>query len=229
MSATKSVRIGSAIFNADHGHLADVVAELDQAGIDFYHWDVFDGHFIPELGFPPRALQAVRHLTGKPFEVHLAVVELKQFVTALATAGADLIFIPAESTPLLFEGISLVRNAGLKAGISIALGTPLSAIVEILPFVDSVLVLSRAYGEATAGAHFVSQSMSKVKAIRALMKQDGLALDIEVAGGLSAETAASAVAAGATSVVFGSTLHKNKNLTQRLRELRDAVGSIAAT
>ena len=182
------VRIGSAIFNADHGHLADAVVELDRAGIDFIHWDVFDGHFIPDLGFPPRTLQAVRPLTRVPFEVHLAVTDLRALIQPLAKAGANLVFVPVESTPLLFEGVTLVREEGMKAGVSLAVGTPVSAIVEVLPHVDAVLLLSRVYGETVSKVRFMPQTLRKVEALREISSREGLTLDIQVVGGLSIES-----------------------------------------
>lgn len=228
MTGARVVRVGSSIFNADHGHLADVTTELDRAGIDFIHWDVFDGHFIPELGFPPRTLQAVRPLTGKPFEVHLAASNIRNLINPLVKSGANLIFVPVESTPLLYEGIALVREAGLRVGVSLALCTPVSAITEALPYVDSILVLSRVYGETVAKAQFMPRAIRKVEAIRTAVERDGLEVDIEVAGSLSIETARTVVAAGATSVVFGGTLHKAADLSQRLSELRNALGSTVA-
>lgn len=223
MSESKSVRIGSAIFNADHGHLADAIVELDRAGIDFFHWDVFDGHFIPDLGFPPQTLQAVRSLTTKPFEVHLAVVEVRRFIAPLAAAGADLIFVPAESTPLLYEGVSWVRDAGLKVGVSIAVGTALAQIEGVLPYVGSVLVLGRIYGEAMGKTYYLPQAIRKIESLHALLECNQLATDIEAAGSLTPETAKQAIAAGATSIVFGGALHKTDSLTQRLATLRDAL------
>jgi hypothetical protein len=117
---SEHVRIGSAIFNADHGHLADAVTGLDRAGIDFIHWDVFDAHFIPDLGFPPRTLQAVRSLTQVPFEVHLAVADLRTFIAPLAKAGANYMnsqLIRMEAVANGYhEGIALDANGLVSEG-----------------------------------------------------------------------------------------------------------------
>lgn len=220
MSGDRHVRIGSAIFNADHGRLAEAVAELDQAGIDFFHWDVFDGHFIPDLGFPPRTLASVRSLTDAPFEVHLGVVDIKRFIAPLADAGADLIFAPAESAPLLFEAVSWVRQAGVGVGVSIAVGTSIRCIEEVLPYVDSVLVLGRVYGESVGAKRFLPEAIAKVESLRSLLDRRGLEVGIEAAGTLRADTAKQVLAVGAGSVVFGSGLHKSDSLTDRLQELR---------
>lgn len=219
-----TVRIGSAIFNADHGRLAEAVLELHDAGIDFFHWDVFDGHFIPDLGFPPQTLCAVRDLTDKPFEVHLAAIEAVKFVPPLAGAGADLVFIPTESTPLLYEAVLSVHEVGLKAGVSLAVGTPVSGIEPVLPFLESVLVLGRVYGETVTQARYLPQAVQKVGRLHALRQEHDWTFGIQAAGSLRPDTAIEVIAAGADSVVFGAALHGAEDLAARLEELRRSLG-----
>src|SRR5215210_5552836 len=99
------VRIGSALFNADHSKLGDELRRVEAAGVDFIHFDVFDGYFVPDQGFPARTIKWLRPLTKLPFEVHLAANDPQRFLAPLAKAGVDLVFLPAESTPLLYETI----------------------------------------------------------------------------------------------------------------------------
>lgn len=220
MSGDRAIRIGSAIFNADHGYLADIVLELHRAGIDFYHWDVFDGHFIPELGFPPQTLRAVRALTDRPFEVHLATEDALRFIKPLVEAGANLIFIPTESTPLLYETVLEVNESDLKSGVSLAVGTPVSRIEGVLPYVDSVLVLGRVYGEAATKSQYLPQAVEKVKHLRAIQQEKDWEFEIQAAGSLDPDTVLEVIAAGADAVVLGAALHKSDDLTKRLSELQ---------
>jgi len=218
------VRIGSAIFNADQGHLADAVTELDRAGIDLFHWDIFDGYFVPGLAQSPRVMHAVRHLTDKPFEVHLCVVDVRRFVPMLSEGQADLVFVPAETSELLYECVETVRNCGMSPGVSLSVGTPLSKIEEVLPFVDSVLVLGRFNGETVGKTHYLPQAVEKVGALSQMLQRKGLQVSVEAAGSLSIETAREAIAAGADTVVFGGPLHRSQvGIAQRLAELRAAL------
>jgi ribulose-phosphate 3-epimerase len=224
MTMGKNVRIGSAIFNADQGHLADAVTQLDHAGIDLFHWDVFDGYFVPGLAQSPRLMRAVRHLTDKPFEVHLCVVDVRRFIPLLSEGQADLVFVPAETSDLLYECVEMVRQCGMSPGVSLSVGTPLSQIEEVLPFVDSVLVLGRFNGEAVGKTYYLPQAIEKVSALSQMLQRQGLPVRVEAAGSLSVETARQAIAAGADTVVFGGTLHRaEKGAAERLAELRAAL------
>jgi len=221
----REIRIGSAIFNADQGHLADAVTQLDRAGIDLFHWDIFDGYFVPGLAQSPRLMRAVRHLTDKPFEVHLCVMDVKRFLPQLAEGQADLVFVPAETSDLLYECVETVRQCGMSPGVSLSVGTPLSKIEPVLPFVDSVLVLGRFNGEAVGKTFYLPQAIEKVGVLSQMLQRKGLAVSVEAAGSLSVETARQAIEAGADTVVFGGTLHRAQvALDQRLAELRAALG-----
>jgi ribulose-phosphate 3-epimerase len=221
-----NVRIGSAIFNADQGHLADAVTQLDSAGIDLFHWDIFDGYFVPGLAQSPRLMRAVRHLTAKPFEVHLCVLDVRRFVPLLSEGPADLVFVPAETSDLLYECVETVRHCGMRPGVSLSVGTPLSKIEEVLPFVEGVLVLGRFNGETVGKAHYLPQAVEKVGALSQMLQRKGLQVSVEAAGSLSIETARQVMEAGADTVVFGGTLHgTQKGLAERLAELRAALSS----
>ena len=115
------VRIGSAFFNADHTRLGDELRRTEAAGVDFFHFDVFDGYFVPDQAFPARTIKALRPLTTLPFEVHLAANDPMRFLGPLAEAGVELVYLPAESTPLLYEAIYALREKGLRAGLCLAL------------------------------------------------------------------------------------------------------------
>lgn len=223
MSDERKIQIGSAIFNADQGHLADAISVLDAAGIDFFHWDVFDGHFIPDLGFPPQTIKAVRHLTRKPFTVHLAANEPAKFLKPLAEAGADLVYLPVESEPLLYEAVVKAKESGLKAGISLAVGTSVESIAAVLPFIDSIMVLGRVYGETVLRTNYLPQAIAKITLLKDIARENNYSYEIEAAGSLTIETAIMAIKAGADSMAFGKTLHNTDDPSRKLFEIKQAI------
>ena len=222
---TSTVRIGSALFNADHGHLADEVKRIEAAGIDFLHFDIFDGHFVPDLAFSPRTMQTLRSLTTLPFEVHLAANDPVRFLPALAKAGANLVFLPAESTPLLYESIFSVREQGLQVGLCLALGTPLSVLEPVLPMLDAVLLLGRVTGEGQRGRTFNNLLLPRLRAVRQMIDQGGYTVDLQAAGGLEIDDCQATVAAGATSLPIGGALHRERALTEFVAHLRTTLAS----
>lgn len=214
------IRIGSAIFNADHGHLADEMRRLEDAGVDFVHLDVFDGYFVPDLGFPARTIATLRKHSRLPFEVHLAANDPLRFVPALVDAGADLIFLPAETTPLKYEAVFAVREQGCNVGLWLSLGTPLSGLEPVLPMLDAVLLLARVTGESKRGASFNPFVLDRVRRVRGWIDTGGYAIDLQAAGGLNANNMPQTVAAGARSLPVGSTLYRTQDMGRIVAELR---------
>jgi D-3-phosphoglycerate dehydrogenase len=221
------IRIGSALFNADHGTLAAEVRRIEAAGVDFLHFDVFDGHFIPDLAFPPRTMAALRPLTRLPFEVHLAAHDPLRFLPALKHAGADLIFLPAESTPLLYEAIYAVREHGMQAGLCLALGTPLAVVEPVLSMLDAVLLLGRVIGEGERGRSFNRLLLNRIQTVRQMIDAGDLTVDLQAAGGLETEDCRAVVDAGATSLPIGSALHREPDMPAYLAFLRSQLGQAA--
>jgi len=218
------IRIGSALFNADHGNLAAELRRVEEAGVDFIHWDVFDGRFVPDLAFPPRTIATLRPRTRLPFEVHLAAEEPLRLLPALKEAGADLVFLPAEATPLVYEAIFAARELGLSAGLSLALGTPLGVLEPVLPLLDAVLLLGRVIGEGQRGRDFNRLLLGRVAAVRRMIDDQRLSLDLQAAGGLETDSCVAAVAAGATSLPLGGALHREPDMGAYLGMLRAELG-----
>lgn len=218
-------RLGAALFNGDHGRLADEVGRIDAAGLDFVHLDVFDGHLVPELGFPPRTIAAVRPLTRLPFEVHLAAVDPLRFVPPLADAGVDLVLLHVEAMALPFETIFAAREHGVRVGVAVTLGTPLARFEPLAPLVDAVLLLSRVTGEGTRGAAFNPLVLPRLRAVRAMVAAAGSAVDIQVAGGVNRGHIGDLVAAGVGSVALGAGLYRVPDMAAEVEAMRElAVG-----
>ena len=219
------VRIGAALFNADHTRLGDELRRAEAAGIDFFHLDVFDGYAVADQAFPARTLKALRPLTTLPFEVHLSAREPERFLPALAEAGADLVFLPAEHTPLVYESSYRVRELGMRAGICLALGTPLEVLGAALPLVDAALLLGRVTGEGSRGRDFTRIALGRVRGARAMIDRLGLAVDLQAAGGLEMESCAEACLAGATSLPVGAALYREPDMRAMVAGLRERIAS----
>ena len=214
------LRLGSALFNGDHGRLAEEVARLEAAGLDFIHLDVFDGHFVSDLGFPPRTIAALRPLTRLPFEVHLGAIDPLRFVPHLAEAGADLIILHVESITMLYEAIFTVREYGVRVGLAFTLGTSLALLEPVVSLIDAVLLLSRVTGEGARGASFNPLVLPRLRAARAMVEANRAVVDIQVAGGVKRQHIRELVAAGATTLAMGGGLYRVPDMAQEVLEMR---------
>ena len=217
------VCIGSALFNADHTRLGDELRRTEAAGVEFFHLDVFDGYFVPDQAFPPRTIKALRPLSKLPFEVHLAAHDPLRFLPALADAGADLVFLPAESTALLYETIYAVREKGMKAGLCLALGTPLALLPATLPMIDAVLLLGRVTGEGKRGRDFNRLVVDRVAEVRRMIDAAGVSVDLQAAGGLETDSCVEVCRAGATSLPIGAALYRDADMRAYVAHLRERI------
>jgi len=216
-------RLGSALFNADHGRLADELRRAEAAGIDFFHFDIFDGTLVPDLAFPPRTMEALRPLTKKPFEVHLVSATPLKHLPALKHAGADLVYLPAEACPMMFESVYALKELDLKVGLCLGLGTALETLWPVLPLLDSVLLLARVTGEGSRGRTFNPLVLDRVRAVRAALDARELPADLQAAGGIELDNAFTCAAAGARSIPLGGGLHREKDLAPYLERMRAAL------
>ena len=194
--------ISPSILSADFAKLGEEVHAIDQAGADWIHIDVMDGHFVPNLTIGPGVVKAIRPHTPKPFDVHLMISPVDSFLDAFAEAGADIITVHPEAGPHLHRTIQHIKSLGKKAGVSLNPATPAKMLDYVLEEVDLVLVMS--VNPGFGGQKFIASQLKKIEAIANMVAKKDLVVDIEVDGGIDAVVAPQAVDAGATVLVAGT-------------------------
>ncbi|MCP3059780.1 ribulose-phosphate 3-epimerase [Myxococcus sp. K38C18041901] len=214
----RPVRISPSLLSSDFGRLAEEVRDIEAAGADWIHVDVMDGRFVPNLTIGPVVVEAIKRAATKPLDVHLMIVEPEKYVEAFAKAGADVLTVHVEASPHLHRTLQQIRHAGAKPAVVLNPSTPLSAIEEVLGDVEMVLLMS--VNPGFGGQGFIESTVDKVRRLRAMLDARGLSTDIEVDGGINAETAKKVVEAGATVLVAGSYVFGAKDRAAAIRSLR---------
>jgi ribulose-phosphate 3-epimerase len=194
--------ISPSILSADFAKLGEEVRAIDAAGADWIHIDVMDGHFVPNLTIGPGVVKALRPHSDKPFDVHLMISPVDNFLDAFADAGADIITVHPEAGPHLHRTIQRIKSLGKKAGVSLNPATPAKMLDYVLDEVDLVLVMS--VNPGFGGQKFIASQLKKIEAIANRVSKNDLVVDIEVDGGIDAVTAPLAIDAGATVLVAGT-------------------------
>jgi ribulose-phosphate 3-epimerase len=214
--------ISPSILSADFAKLGEEVRAIDEAGADWIHIDVMDGHFVPNLTIGPGVVKALRPHTKKPFDVHLMISPVDNFLDAFAEAGADVITVHPEAGPHLHRTVQRVKGLGKKAGVSLNPATPVDALDYVLDDLDLVLVMS--VNPGFGGQKFISSQLKKIEEIAELIRGRGLDVVLEVDGGIDAETARLAVDAGATVLVAGTAAFKGgaSDYADNIKALRGA-------
>lgn len=203
---TSSVRIAPSILSADFARLGEEVAAVSKAGADYIHVDVMDGHFVPNLTIGPQVVKSLRKHTDLPFDVHLMIAPVDPYIDAFAEAGADIITVHPEAGPHLHRTVQHIKSAGCKAGVALNPATPVEALDYVLPDLDLVLVMS--VNPGYGGQSFIDAQLSKIEAMRKRIDELGKPIELEVDGGINAETASKAVGAGAQVLVAGTATFK---------------------
>ncbi|MBA4802025.1 MAG: ribulose-phosphate 3-epimerase [Euryhalocaulis sp.] len=197
-----SVKISPSILSADFARLGEEVAAIDAAGADWIHVDVMDGHFVPNITIGPGVVKAIRKVTDKPFDVHLMIEPADPYLEAFAEAGADIISVHPESGPHLHRSLQTIRGLGKKAGVVLNPATPASVVETVLGDIDLVLVMS--VNPGFGGQSFIDSQLKKIETLRGVIDRAGADIELEVDGGVNAETAPRALSAGATALVAGT-------------------------
>jgi len=221
MMVNKNVIMPS-ILSADFLNLGDAITECVAAGADWFHLDIMDGHFVPNIALGPGFVEACRRATDLPLDVHLMIENPDRYLDVFAAAGANSISVHIEVCPQVQNTLSTIRNMGLNAGIALSPGTAVDEIEDILDLVDLVLVMTVHPG--FAGQSFIETSPEKVRRMRRLIDAAGLSTHIQVDGGINSKTAPACAEAGADYFVAASAIFQHPNgITAGIRALQSSI------
>lgn len=212
------VKIAPSILSANFSKLAEEIQDVDAAGADYIHVDVMDGHFVPNLTFGALAVEAIRPVTTLPLDVHLMIENPDKYIPDFARAGADIITVHVEACPHLHRTIQLIKENGVKAGVALNPATPIDQVKHILEDLDLILLMT--VNPGFGGQKFIRSVLPKIEQISQLIQIRQLSIDVEVDGGINAETARQCVEAGANVLVAGSAIYNQENRKAAIQEIR---------
>lgn len=212
------IKIAPSILSADFSKLGEEIKAVETAGADYIHVDVMDGHFVPNITMGPLVVQAIRPLTKLPLDVHLMIENPDQYIEAFAAAGADIITVHVEAAAHLHRTIQLIKKTGVKAGVVLNPATPVETIKHIIHDIDLVLLMT--VNPGFGGQSFISSVVPKIREVSALVEKHELNVEIEVDGGVNAETAPLCIEAGANVLVAGSAIYGKKDLKDAIDAIR---------
>ncbi len=199
---SRVIRIAPSILSADFAKLGEEVRAVTQAGADYIHVDVMDGHFVPNLTIGPSIIKAVRRHSELPFDVHLMISPVDPYIDNFVEAGADIITVHVEAGPHLHRTIQKIKNTGRKAGVALNPATPAAAIDHVLDDVDLILVMT--VNPGFGGQSFIESQLEKIAVLRSKINASGRDIELEVDGGINFKTAPLAIEAGANILVAGT-------------------------
>ena len=220
----KKIKISPSILSADFSILGEQIHEAEDAGVDYIHVDVMDGHFVPNITIGPLIVKALRPLTKLPMDVHLMIENPELYIEDFFKSGADIITVHQETCPHLHSTIKQIHDLGIRAGVSINPSTPVSTLEEIISEVDLVLLMS--VNPGFGGQSYISSSTGKIKKLREMLDSCRSSADLEVDGGVNVETVCEVIGAGANSFVAGSAVFNDKkSVAENVRLLREKINS----
>ena len=215
------IKIAPSILAADFGRLGEQVARAQEAGADLIHIDVMDGRFVPNITMGPAIVEAVANVATIPLDIHLMIIEPEKFAQRFADSGADSITVHIEACPHLHRVLGQIAEAGCRAGVALNPHTPAAALTEALDSADIINVMT--VNPGFGGQRFIRGMTRKLRTLRAMVDDSGRDIEIEVDGGVKADTIASVIAAGATIAIAGAAVFQHENgIAAGIDELRRA-------
>ncbi len=219
MESSSQVKLAPSILSADFSRLGEQVAEATEAGADYIHIDVMDGHFVPQITIGAPVVAAVRRWTNLPLDVHLMIEAPERQINQFADAGADIITVHIETCPNIHRVVQTIKESGVKAGVALNPDTPIDTLKEILSSLDLVLVMT--VNPGFGGQTFIEDTLDKVARLRVELDEGSLAAELEVDGGINAEIAPNVVRVGARVLVAGSAVfHSGQTVKEALAKIR---------
>ena len=213
--------IAPSILSADFSKLGAEIKSVEDAGADWIHVDVMDGHFVPNITIGPLIVEAARRSTSLPLDVHLMIENPERFIADFAKAGADLISVQVEACTHLHRTIQMIKESGLRAGVVLNPSTPLSAIEWVLKDVDFIMIMS--VNPGFGGQNFISSSLDKISTLRGMLQDRGLTPLIEIDGGVNEKTIKNISDAGADVFVAGSAIFKSPDYQKTIATFRKLI------
>ncbi|MDD2557981.1 MAG: ribulose-phosphate 3-epimerase [Desulfuromonadaceae bacterium] len=216
------IKISPSILSADFARLGEEVRAVEQAGADYIHVDVMDGHFVPNITIGAPVVKALRPITSLPLDVHLMIENPDRYIPDFAAAGADIITVHQEAVAHLHRTIQLIHSLGKRAGVSLNPATPVGVLELILAEVDLILLMT--VNPGFGGQSFIPFTLSKITQMRTMIERGGRAIELEVDGGVKPDNIGEIAAAGADVFVAGSAVFDGGDYARNLAELRAAAG-----
>jgi len=215
--------IAPSILSADFSKLGDEIRSVEDAGADWIHVDVMDGHFVPNITIGPLVVEAAKRVTSLPIDVHLMIENPDRYISDFTKAGADLISVQAETCVHLNRTIQMIKESGPRAGVVLNPSTPLSSIDWVVEYVDFVMIMS--VNPGFAGQSFIPNSLNKVKALRRMIRDRGLSTLIEIDGGVKEQNIKNISDAGVDVFVAGSAIFKSPDYKKTIDRFRELIGN----
>lgn len=215
------IRLAPSILSADFAHLSEDIKKLELAETDLIHIDVMDGSFVPNISFGVPIIKSIRNLTKIPFDVHLMIEEPGRFVEDFYRAGADNITVHYEADRHIDRTLNYIKSLGIEASLAINPGTPISSIMDLLPLVDMVLIMT--VNPGFGGQSYIPYCGEKVKRLREIKESRGLDFKIEVDGGITKDNISDIVKLGADTIVAGSSIFKDGKIQENVNDLRKMI------